>query len=430
MSAGRSAGRGESFLKVVMADQILETPCCVVGAGPAGVMLSLLMARAGIPVTLLEAHRDFDRDFRGDTIHPSTLEVLDQIGLAQPLHELPHVKARSFQLVTSHGVQTSLEFHRLPTRFPYMMIMPQSRFLEFLTEQARRYSHFRIVMGANVQRLLEEGEAIRGVAYPIQDGHCEIHALLTVAADGRFSRLRKLARLESVNQSAPMEVIWFRLPRRPDDRPDEATLYVGSRYVVVVLGRPEQWQVGAVFPKGGFQHLKTEGVKAFQQSIASTVPWLGDRVGLLNDWRDVNVLSVEASMLLRWYRRGLLLIGDAAHVMLPVGGVGINCAIADAVEAANVLVEPLRAGRLQDAELSQVQRRRERITRIVQRFQAGQQQRIIHALTSGRPFRLPLPLRVIRRIPGLRTIPARVTGFGVRRVRLEHPEEKPTPSWR
>jgi 2-polyprenyl-6-methoxyphenol hydroxylase-like FAD-dependent oxidoreductase len=410
------------------ADEVRQTPCCVVGAGPAGVMLSLLLARAGIPVTLLEAHRDFERDFRGDTIHPSTLEVLDQIGLADGLHKLPHVKARSFRTVTPTGVQMGLEFHRLPTRFPYMMIMPQSRFLEFITEEATRYPHFTIVMGANVQRLLEERGAVRGVAFPTDHGQCEVHAVLTVAADGRFSRLRKLARLESVSQSDPMEVLWLRLPRRPDDHPDEATLYFGSRQAMVILGRTYEWQLGVVMPKGGYQQLKTEGVGALQQSIGSTVPWLGDRVEVLNDWRHVNVLSVEASLLNRWYRPGLLLIGDAAHVMLPVAGVGINCAIADAVEAANVLVEPLRHGRVREAQLSEVQRRRERMTRIVQRFQAAQQKRVIGALTSGRPFRVPPLIRVIRRVPGLRDVPARVTGFGVRRVRLEHPGERPVGS--
>jgi 2-polyprenyl-6-methoxyphenol hydroxylase-like FAD-dependent oxidoreductase len=409
---------------------IHQTSCCVVGAGPAGVMLSLLLARAGVPVTLLEAQRDFDRDFRGDTIHPSTLEVLDQIGLADKLHQLPHVKAPVFRTVTANVVQTGLEFHRLPTRFPYMMIMPQSRFLEFLAEEAAKYRHFAIVMGGNVQRLLEDGGTVRGVAYPKEGGRCEVRALLTVAADGRFSRLRKLSGLESVSQSDPMEVIWVRLPRRPDDHLDEATLYFGSRQVVVALGRPHEWQLGIVLPKGGYQQLKTEGINALHQAIASTVPSLGDRVGLLNDWHAVNVLSVEATLLIRWHVPGLLLIGDAAHVMLPIGGVGINCAIADAVEAANVLVEPLRAGRVEDAHLSQVQQRRERVTRIVQRFQAAQQKRVLGALASGRPFRMPPLARLIMRLPVVGTIPARVTGFGVRRVRLEHPEERPVVSVR
>lgn len=405
-------------------DAIHRTSCCVVGAGPAGVMLSLLLARAGISVTLLEAHRDLDRDFRGDTIHPSTLEVLDQIGLADRLHALPHVKAPSFRVVTSTGAEAGLEFHRLPTPFPYMMIMPQSRFLAFLAEEAARYPHFQIVMGANVHRLLEESGAVQGVAYPGPSGECEVRALLTVAADGRFSRLRKLARLESRSQSAPMEVLWIRLPRRSDDRPDEATLYVGARQAIVVFGRTAEWQLGYVVPQGSYQRIKAEGVSALQASIASTVPWLSDRVGVLTDWHDVNVLSVEASILAHWSRAGLLLIGDAAHVMLPVGGVGINCAVADAVEAANVLVGPLRAGRIPDATLSAVQRRRERVTRIVQRFQAAQQTRIIRALTTGEPFRLPVALRALQRLPGFRNIPARVTGFGVRRVRLEHPEER------
>jgi 2-polyprenyl-6-methoxyphenol hydroxylase-like FAD-dependent oxidoreductase len=405
--------------------EIQETTCCVVGAGPAGVMLSLLLARAGIRVTLLEAHRDFDRDFRGDTVHPSTLEVLDQIGLAERLHGLPHVKAPAFRTVTPTGVYTVLAFNRLPTPFPYMMIMPQSRFLEFLTDEAKRYPHFRILMGANVQRLVEENGNVRGVAYPKDGGWCELRALLTVATDGRFSRIRKLAHLEPVRQSGPMEVLWFRLPRRPDDHPDEATLNVGLRQIVVVLGRTQEWQVGVVLPKGGYQRLKAEGLNAFHQAIASTVPWLGDRVELLNDWHRVNVLSVEANRLVRWHRPGLLLLGDAAHVMLPVGGVGINCAIADAVEAANVLVEPLRTGRILDSQLAEVQRRREGSTRIVQRAQASQQKRIIRTLESGTPFRLPLPVRVMLRIPGLRNIPARVTAFGWRRVRLHHPQEIP-----
>ena len=408
--------------------EAIQTRCCVVGAGPAGVMLSLLLARAGISVTLLETHRDFDREFRGDTIHPSTLEVLDQIGLADRLHDLPHVKAPSFRMVTGNAVQTGLEFHRLPTRFPYMMIMPQSRFLEFLVDEATKYPHFKLVMGATVHRLLEESGTVAGVSYPYQDAQSEVRALLTVGADGRFSRLRKLARLESVRQSDPMEVIWLRLPRRPDDRPDEATLYLGSRQIVVVLGRTREWQVGAVLPKGGYQQLKTEGMSALQQSIGSTVAWLGDRVRLVNDWHAVNVLSVEADILKRWHRPGLLLIGDAAHVMLPVGGVGINCAIADAVEAANVLIEPLRAGSLSDAQLAEVQRRRERVTRVVQRFQVAQQRRIFHALESGQPFRMPPLARVLLRLPFVRNIPARVTGFGVRRVRVEHPEERPFAS--
>lgn len=400
------------------------TSCCIVSGGPAGAMLSLLLARAGVPVTLLEAHKDFDRDFRGDTIHSSTLEVLDQVGLADRLHELPHAKVRELRIVSPTGVYPLAVFSRLPTRFPYVMVMPQSRFLEFLTAEAKKYPHFRLVMGAKVERLIEEDGAVRGVGYRGPSGWCEVRASLTVGTDGRFSRLRKLAALEPVSQSAPMEVMWFRLPRKPEDRLDDTTINVGLGYVVVVLGREHEWQVAYVVAKGGYQRLKTDGMSGLQRAIAASVPWLADRVGLLNDWHQINLLSVEGNRLPRWYLHGLLLIGDAAHVMLPLGGVGINCAIADAVEAANVLSEPLRAGRVQDDHLAEVQRRRERLTRAIQLFQSVMQKRIVgQALESPKPFKPPLPLRVILRVPGLRNLPARLIAFGIRRVRLERSQE-------
>jgi 2-polyprenyl-6-methoxyphenol hydroxylase-like FAD-dependent oxidoreductase len=221
-----------------------------------------------------------------------------------------------------------------------------------------------------------------------------------------------------------MEVLWFRLPRRPEDRHDEAAIDVGPRQIMAVLGRPQEWQFGYVGPPGRYRQVKADGLEAFRQAIAAMLPWLGDRVGLLQGWDDISLLSVEASRLARWHRPGLLLLGDAAHVMLPVGGVGINCAIADAVEAANVLTEPLRHGQIEDRHLAEVQRRRERVTRFIQRFQSRIQQGMVAAFESGRMFRLPLPLRLILRVPGLRNLPPRVPAFGVRRVRLEHPEER------
>jgi 2-polyprenyl-6-methoxyphenol hydroxylase-like FAD-dependent oxidoreductase len=402
-----------------------RTTCCIVGAGPAGVSLSLFLARAGVPVTLLEAHRDFDRDFRGDTIHPATLEVLDQIGLAARVHELPHVKARSFRFVSSKAIDEAAVFSRLPTPFPYVLIMPQAQFLEFLVEEAKRYPHFQVVLGAHVERLLDEGGVVRGVGYRSADGGGEVHAALTVATDGRFSRMCKLAGVEPVSQSGPMEVLWFRLPRRPDDRHDEAAIDVGPREIIAVLGRPTEWQFGYVGPPGRYKQVKADGLEAFRRSIVSILPWLEDRVGLLGGWDDISLLSVEASRLARWHRPGLLFIGDAAHVMLPVGGVGINCAIADAVEAANVLVEPLRNGDVQDSHLAEVQRRREGVTQVIHRFQSRVQRGMVEAFESGRMFRLPWLLRLILRIPGLRNLPPRVPAFGVRRVRLERPDERP-----
>jgi 2-polyprenyl-6-methoxyphenol hydroxylase-like FAD-dependent oxidoreductase len=397
--------------------------CCVVGAGPAGVALSLFLARAGVPVTLLEAQRDFDRDFRGDTIHPATLEVLDQIGLASRVHELPHVKAECFRFVSPLGVDTPAVFSRLPTPFPYMMIMPQARFLEFLVEEAKRYPHFMLVLGAHVDTLLEEDGVVCGVGYRVGDARHEVRAALTVAADGRFSRVRKLAALEPVSQSGAMEILWFRLPRRPDDEHDEAAIEVGRRQVMAVLGRPTEWQLGYVGPPGRYREVKAAGIEAFRESIVAMLPWLGDRVGELRGWDDVSLLSLEGSRLPRWHRPGLLFIGDAAHVMLPVGGVGINCAIADAVEAANVLREPLRAGHVDESHLAEVQRRREGVTKFIQGFQARIREGMVAAFESGRLFRLPLPLRLALRVPGLRNLPARVPAFGVRRARLDRPEE-------
>jgi 2-polyprenyl-6-methoxyphenol hydroxylase-like FAD-dependent oxidoreductase len=387
-------------------------------------MLSLLLARAGVPVVLLELHHDFERDFRGDTVHPSTLEVLDQIGLADSLHGLAHTKARGISFVTPERVYRMAVFERLPTRFPYVMILPQSRFLELLVEEARRYPHFRLILGANAQELVEAGGSVRGVRYRAAGGLHEVIAPLVVGADGRFSRVRKLAGLEPVAHSPPMQVVWLRVPRHADDLYDEATINVGRTGVVVLLGRVDQWQIGYATSEEGFRTLRAAGMEALREAIESALPWLADRLAALDDWHQVNVLSVAGSRVERWHRPGLLLLGDAAHVMLPVGGVGINLAVSDAVEAANVLTAPLRAGGVSDDRLAEVQRRRERVTRIVQRFQTVMQRRVVpDDAGSRRAFRPPLPVRVMLRVPGLRDLPARVMAFGVRRVRVERPEE-------
>lgn len=400
-----------------------DSRCIVVGGGPGGVMLTLLLARAGVSVTLLESHRDFDRDFRGDTIHPATLDVLDQIGLADRLHELPHSKMRSMWLETPEGPYEVARFHDLSTRFPYVMLMPQARFLDFLAEEARKYWHCRIVMGATVNDLVRDAGIVRGVGYRTDDGEQVVRAPLTVAADGRFSKIRKLAGLEPVSQSPPMDVVWFRLPRRADDRHNEGSLVAGGGRFLVLLGRHDEWQVGYVFPKGGYQQVKQAGLDAIRKSIVDLVPWLADRVETLADWKQFTLLSVESSRLTRWRLPGLLLIGDAAHVMSPVGGVGINYAIGDAVEAANVLVDPLLSNGVTERHLEEVQRRRERPVRVIQRLQSFLQQRIVReAMDGSHPFRMPLPMRIVLAIPGLRRLPARMIGYGIRKVRLEHPE--------
>ncbi len=401
-----------------------ETHCCVVGAGPAGVVLSLLLARQGVPVTLLEAHKDFDRDFRGDTIHPATLELLDQLGLADRLLLLPHRKLSQVTFVTAEGRTRFVDFTRLRTRFPYIAIMPQSVFLDFLAAEAGKYPAFRLVLAANVQRLVEEGGVVRGVQYQSTDGHWhEVRAPLTVGADGRFSKLRKLAGFEPVRSSPPMDVLWFRLPRRPEDEQHHlaGSFFIGGGHIAILLDRPDgEWQVGYVILKGGYAQIRQAGIGALRQDVAKLVPALADRVGLLPDFQHLAVLSVESSRVPCWYKPGLLLIGDAAHVMSPVGGIGIQYAVQDAVEAANQLAEPLRSGAVRTEQLAAVQRRREWPVKVAQWLQGVMQQGIVaQALQSDGPFRLPLPARVITKVPGLRNLPARLVGFGIRPSHLK-----------
>ncbi len=402
------------------------TGCLIVGGGPAGMVLGLLLARRGVRVRVLERHADFERDFRGDTIHPATIEMLDRIGLAGELHGLGHGKLRAMRLVTPQRTWDLVQFHRLKTRFPYVMIAPQARFLEFLHGHARRYPGFSLSFRASVVGLIEEDGAVKGVRYKDEGGAVrEALAPLTVAADGRSSSIAKLAGLEPLEQSPEIDVLWLRLPRREGDRPDEGALYVGGGQFMVVFERESEWQAGYVIPKGGYRQLHEAGIARLQQNVARLAPWLADRVGAFDDWKKTHVLTVKADRLPRWHKRGLLLIGDAAHAMSPVGGVGINYAIGDAVEAANVLSEKLReGGPIEESDLAEVQRRREPVVRTIQRVQAAVQERIVgRSLRHDEPFVLPLPLRLLLATPYLREIPARMLAFGPRPYRLERTDE-------
>ena len=401
-----------------------RTTCCVVGGGPAGAVLALLLARAGVGVMLLEAHPDFDREFRGDTLHPSVMEIMDQLGLADRLLELRHTKVRSLTFQTVAGPFTPVDFSRLNTKFPYITMMPQTSFLEFITGEAKRFPNFRLLVGARVRGLVEEDGVIRGVRYEGEDGWHEVRAVLTVGADGRGSRVRRLAGFEPVKTSPPMDVLWFKLPRKPGD-PEGAMGRFGRGHIAILLDRFEYWQAGYVIPKGTFPELRRKGIGALRRSFAELVPEeFAGRVGHLEDWKQVSLLSVESSRLPRWYRPGLLLIGDAAHVMSPVGGVGINYAIQDAVVAANVLAEPLKRSqeRLVDLNtkyLGAVQRRRELPTRLIQRLQTlVQRQLLAPALRSRAPFAPPRFVRWVLHIPFVRTIPSRIVGFGLWPVRV------------
>ncbi|MDP9410006.1 MAG: FAD-dependent oxidoreductase [Actinomycetota bacterium] len=403
---------------------VTKTTCCIVGGGPGGAVLALLLARRGVAVTLLEAHPDFDREFRGDTLHPSVMEIMDQLGLADRLLELRHTKVRTFTLQTASGPFTPVDLSRLDTKYPYITLMPQTSFLEFVTGEAQRYPNFRLVMGARVRELVEEGGVVRGVRYEAGDGRHEVRAVLTVGADGRGSRVRRLAGFEPVKTSPPMDVLWFKLPREEGD-PDGIVGRLGRGHIAVMLDRADHWQAGYVIPKGTYPELRREGIESLHRGFAQLIPEFADRVEHLKDWQQASLLSVESSRCPRWYRPGLLLIGDAAHVMSPVGGVGINYAIQDAVVAANVLSGPLQESqrRLVDLDtryLATVQRRRELPTRLIQRAQAVIQQQVLaRALRSDASVAPPLFLRLLLRVPILRTIPSRIAGFGFWPVRVE-----------
>ncbi|HEU0114744.1 MAG TPA: FAD-dependent oxidoreductase, partial [Thermomicrobiales bacterium] len=313
--------------------------CCIVGCGPAGAMLGLLLARAGLDVLVLEKHGDFFRDFRGDTIHPSTLELLDQLGLAERFLRLPHSEVATLMFPVPSGPPLAFTFRRLKTRFPFIAFVPQWDFLDFITDEAKRYPGFRLEMNAEATDLIQDNGVVRGVRYRTPDGAREARARLTVGADGRSSRTREAAGLRLVETAAPIDVFWFRLSRRPEE-PVALVARVAPGRFGVLIDRGDYWQVGYLIPKGGADAIRAAGLAAFRQSVAALFPDLADRVDELRQWDQAKLLTVQSNRLARWWKAGYLAIGDAAHAMSPVGGVGINVAIQDAVVAANTLWRP------------------------------------------------------------------------------------------
>jgi 2-polyprenyl-6-methoxyphenol hydroxylase-like FAD-dependent oxidoreductase len=402
----------------------LTTTCCIAGGGPAGMMLGFLLARAGVDVLVMEKHKDFLRDFRGDTIHPSTLEVMHELGLLPGLLALPHQKLHTIEAVFGGRTLTIADFSHLPTQCGYIAFMPQWDFLNFLARQASAYPNFALRMECEVTELIEQDGRIAGVRARTADGEIAVRAGLAIAADGRTSILRDQSGLKVRDFGAPMDVLWFRLERGPD-KPDQPLGRFGSGFILIAIDRGDYWQCGYVIPKGAQACIRTEGFDAFRARIARYAPALTDALRKLGGWDDIKLLTVQVNRLDDWCKPGFLCIGDAAHAMSPVGGVGINLAIQDAVAAANALAQPLKDGTVDLETLRSVQRRRKGPVEMTQRLQLTIQKRVIaevlHETAEATP---PLFMRVIDALPFLRRIPGRLIGLGIRpeHVRTPGPE--------
>jgi 2-polyprenyl-6-methoxyphenol hydroxylase-like FAD-dependent oxidoreductase len=405
-----------------MARSELSVRCCIAGGGPAGMMLGYLLARAGIAVLVLEKHSDFLRDFRGDTIHPSTLELMHELGILDEFLRRPHQETRTLAGHIGNDFVQVADFGHLPTRCRFIAFMPQWDFLDFIAEHAERYPAFQLQMDTEVSDLMVENGRVTGLRATTPSGELRVHADLVIGADGRHSTVRERAGLEIIDVGAPMDVLWMRLSRRPED-PGQTLGRFDAGRVFVMLNRDDYWQCAFVIPKGGFDDIKSRGIEAFREEVAHLAPYLRDRTFELGDWSDVKLLSVSVDRLRTWHRPGLLCIGDAAHAMSPVGGVGINLAIQDAVAAANILAPSLKQGALSEDDLRAVQRRREFPTRATQAMQVFIQNRVIgRVLNSTQKLSAPLPVRLLRLMPFLTRLPARLIGLGVR------PEHVRTPA--
>jgi 2-polyprenyl-6-methoxyphenol hydroxylase-like FAD-dependent oxidoreductase len=397
-----------------MADEIIFARCCIAGGGPAGMMLGFLLARAGVQVSVLEKHGDFLRDFRGDTIHPSTLEVMHELGLLDEFLELPHQKVYELKAQFGEMELTIADFRHLPTRCGFVAFMPQWDFLNFLADKAARYAGFDLRMETEVTGLIEASGRVVGVRAKTPKGALEVRADLVIGADGRSSLVREQAGLKSKEFGAPMDVLWFRLHRAAEDPAATMGRFITGR-IFIALNRGDYWQCGYVIAKGQFEEMRRQPFETFRAAIVKVAPDLRDNVQDLRGWDDVRLLTVRVDRLLEWSRPGLLCIGDAAHAMSPVGGVGINLAIQDAVAAANLLFKPLRQGPVTIQHLRRVQQRREWPTRVTQWLQVAVQRRVIaRVLGEPGPLKPPLAARLLTKFPFLRRIPARIVGLGVR----------------
>jgi 2-polyprenyl-6-methoxyphenol hydroxylase-like FAD-dependent oxidoreductase len=411
----------------------LTTRCCIAGGGPAGMMLGLLLARAGVQVLVLEKHADFLRDFRGDTVHPSTLQVIHELGLLDQFLALPHDAVQVLRAVIGGKEVVLADFSRLRVHSPFIAMMPQWEFLDFLRDEAERYPNFRLIQNAEVTDIIEDADGlVTGVSAQTSEGPLQVSATLVVGADGRRSAVRQAAGLKVRDLGAPIDVLWMRLPMAASDPPGTGGRIARGLFLAMI-NRGSYWQCAYVIPKGGMAALQLRGLDAFKADLLKVAPLFADRVHVLASWDDIKLLSVTVDRLESWFRPGLLCLGDAAHAMSPIGGVGINLAIQDAVAAANILAQaladPAVSAHALTQLLAQVQDRRLFPARVTQAVQVALQNRVLSPVLASAgqdtsPLPVPWPLKLINRFPVLRALPAYAVGIG---VRPEHVMPLPLP---
>ncbi|MGC1323106.1 MAG: FAD-dependent oxidoreductase [Candidatus Udaeobacter sp.] len=398
----------------------LQTRCVIAGGGPAGIMAGYLLARAGVPVIVLEKHADFFRDFRGDTIHPSTLELMYELGLLEEFLKQPHQEVRELRAVINGQTVPIADFTKLPTRCKFIAFMPQWDFLNFLSTHAKKFPSFQLLMEHEVVDLTFDQQRVTGVRTKTPRGELEIRADLIIGADGRHSIVQARSGLERQEFGVPIDALWMRISKKKDD-PEQSLGFFQQGKLLVLLDRGDYWQCGFVIPKGGFEDIKTHGLQQFQNDIVNFAGFLRDRVAELDDWSKIKLLTVQINRLRDWCRDGLLCVGDSAHAMSPAGGVGINLAIQDAVATANLLAEKLRNGPVSVDDLRKVQARREWPTRLIQAMQVFIHRRVVTGRTSDPNGSLPFVFRLLKWFPILRQLPARFIGIGPRPEHFHSP---------
>ena len=396
-----------------MSTAALDTACCIVGGGPAGMMLGYLLARAGVDVTVLEKHNDFFRDFRGDTVHPSTLELMYELGLLADFLQVPHQQLTSVGGIIGDYAFQAADFRHVPTHCKFVALMPQWDFLNFLAAQAKKFAGFQLLMQHEAVGLIRDSGRITGVEVRTPDGLVLIRAGLVIGCDGRHSLTRQAAELEVHEYGVPIDVLWFRISRHDGD-PEQLLGNINFGRVLVLINRADYFQGGLIVRKGSFDELKRGGLDEFRAILRQIAPFLGNRVEELRDWEQIKLLSVQINRLRRWHRPGLLCIGDAAHAMSPAGGVGINLAIQDAVATANLLAIPLKEQRVTEETLAKVQGRREFPTRVTQALQINAHRLFRRVFETAGPMKAPWQLKAALRIPGVQRLIARVIGVGIR----------------